>query len=640
MADLFSDSDILIGILAIQQPSLAPWAREILNRRENDLGFGAELARSLKELALAAPAPLAERLLASVPKDGAAEHFFARSMERGIEQARVVMACNMHIARASVAKLAIAAPQLAPIGSLDSPCAKLASCGVAFDSAHLHELAQTARKNDFGDGCWSLLRLARGEHDGPRLAPEDIRREAGNFIKLSLCQSFDPQRADTAVAAAARLRDAGLASKDDLDWMLIFACHAGAASACDGLGKHGATWNHAHPTARVALRAGLASIFKRLGQAPEATAEAIALIQAAAKLGAAATDGHCPALSPLWALYQEPSRQPISAASRERAIVISKELKKAGFGLDAGNGAGLQEAACQAAGTRSGYQAFELLLDLGADPKACGTNLLLAPLTGMDGSDPIQEPTRKWLSRLSQLGIEPQQIPADSPLKDNAAAAAIADAKSLPYASLLLSMGSPAHWSDPATGETLPTLLARSSTRAAHALMAEILAHPQARELVDQTPSIKAGVNALGRACLNLDLPMAKLLLDAGADPNARDASGRTSLHHVAKKFGTQAEAKAAPLVEALIAAGADPGALEKKGRTPAQAMAARAPLGALAALLERRPQDLLGDGLAARAAQAKVVRRGGAALAIVEQAVLKTDPGASAARPAKPRRI
>ena len=55
---------------------------------------------------------------------------------------------------------------------------------------------------------------------------------------------------------------------------------------------------------------------------------------------------------------------------------------------------------------------------------------------------------------------------------------------------------------------------------------------------------------------------LVRLLIDAGADPNAFSASGGTPLH-------TAGFTGNAPVTEMLLAAGADPGATDAKGLTP-----------------------------------------------------------------------
>jgi ankyrin repeat protein len=60
------------------------------------------------------------------------------------------------------------------------------------------------------------------------------------------------------------------------------------------------------------------------------------------------------------------------------------------------------------------------------------------------------------------------------------------------------------------------------------------------------------------------DLGMARLLLEAGADLEARAPGGATALHHAAY-FGHP------EVVRELLAWGADPGAVDKVGYTPLQ---------------------------------------------------------------------
>jgi ankyrin repeat protein len=71
------------------------------------------------------------------------------------------------------------------------------------------------------------------------------------------------------------------------------------------------------------------------------------------------------------------------------------------------------------------------------------------------------------------------------------------------------------------------------------------------------------GVTALGRAAYGLDEVMVRLLLEAGADPNARDADGRTALERMRFRghlFGERGDDPRWIAIENLLSAGARKG--------------------------------------------------------------------------------
>jgi hypothetical protein len=92
-----------------------------------------------------------------------------------------------------------------------------------------------------------------------------------------------------------------------------------------------------------------------------------------------------------------------------------------------------------------------------------------------------------------------------------------------------------------------------------------------------------------------------------------------TSGRRARVKTGHKAKRAAGVAVASLIAAGADLSIQDKKGLTAAQSAAGTGPLGALAALLDERPQDVA-EGEAGKRALRKISLRGARGQAMAEQ--------------------
>ncbi len=91
-----------------------------------------------------------------------------------------------------------------------------------------------------------------------------------------------------------------------------------------------------------------------------------------------------------------------------------------------------------------------------------------------------------------------------------------------------------------------------------------------AREILQRGGDACGRAGAQQRTALHLavaqgDVALAESLLERGADPNARDAQGRTPLH-AALKLDTD---RALPLLQRLLVAGADPEVATANGETP-----------------------------------------------------------------------
>lgn len=224
-----------------------------------------------------------------------------------------------------------------------------------------------------------------------------------------------------------------------------------------------------------------------------------------------------------------------------------------------------------------------------------------------------------------------------------AAAAMEGDTKTI---GRLIGRGVPLGWSDPDTGATLWHVACGLSVPVGKALLpalskaAPSLAGKAATAAATiagthgEPLAIRAGQTPLHCACDGVKPAALAAALACGAAPDMVDSRGDSPLTLLSRRWGAKAQSKAEPMAMALLAAGADPGRKDKNGKTPAQNMAAKGPLGALAALLEARPQDVGSDEPEAKLAFAELSARGAEGLARAEGAAMR-----SAAGPESPRK-
>lgn len=195
---------------------------------------------------------------------------------------------------------------------------------------------------------------------------------------------------------------------------------------------------------------------------------------------------------------------------------------------------------------------------------------------------------------------------------------------------------------DPSHGQTILHQLAHVSSKEALECLRYFLSIPSIAALIDSPMTGKSDLADQGQtplmvACGQLNLGAMDIFAKAGASLNLQDAKKWTALHHAGRKFGVKAQDKSIKAVTLLLEAGADPSLPNAKGQTPGQAMALRAPLGALSMLMSARPDDLTGSHEAAKDAQAKLSARGSKAISIVEDMLIQSEIPLQESAPANP---
>jgi hypothetical protein len=248
--------------------------------------------------------------------------------------------------------------------------------------------------------------------------------------------------------------------------------------------------------------------------------------------------------------------------------------------------------------------------------------LMHTTITGLDVEDKNGgTPYRDSIERLERWGVRLADI---APVGPTPLALCLRD-RHFKVASALIERGAPFAYE--CNGEGPLHALAASANGPGLRALDAALARPEAGALINQSSNDpeRMGETPLHQACAALSLESMRRLLDAGADPNAKDAKGWTPIRHALRLSGKKAQEKASEAIVLLIGRGADPALTDHKGLTAAQSAAATAPMRALADLLRARPQDVL-DGKKGAETRKKLGARGDGGqeiAAIVEQEAL-----------------
>lgn len=288
----------------------------------------------------------------------------------------------------------------------------------------------------------------------------------------------------------------------------------------------------------------------------------------------------------------------------------------------------LQNMPTYCAGHESAFGDFlDILTETGADLRPCPAAIWaqLSVFSGAEGAASIET----LAQMLEQRGLPLPRAAPGAPIEEHPAALALL--RQRPHAfQIFAKRGATLAWTDPKSGKSSLNLAADFGTgKDAQAAMAILLADKDCIARLNAPADLGgktgAGMTPLMQTARDLNAPLAKLLLQAGADPNLRDKAQNTALHHAGRKFGAKAHKKAAEIVEMLLLAGADPAASNADGKTPAQQFASKAPIAALEKLLALRPEDVGSSTESSKRAMSELAARGHEAMSAAERSLLET---------------